>query len=256
VDERFKERMQAAVIAVPCFGEEVAPCFEATRRFRLWSFSPGGLAAYKEITCEQEGGLARLNLLKRHNVNVLICNGIDRQLWQMLEAEDCTVIASIVGPAVDAIYGFLAGKLNPRCRILEGGHIQPHTADLVRWTEELLTALDWQVNRVTHPDIYPLDLIARRACPVCQRPVRAAFCCGAHAWQVDTELLELHRIASGYNARVYIHQALPGLAGRCRELGIELLEPSIFAATHSAESGLRLPPLRGRIDDHPEVNKS
>jgi hypothetical protein len=91
---------------------------------------------------------------------------------------------------------------------------------------------------------------------MCGKPVRAAFCCGAHAWQVDAELVEFHRVARGYNARAYVHHALPGLEERCRELGIELLEPTVFAASHPDEPGVRMPPLRGTIDGHPQLNRS
>ena len=63
-------------IAISCFGEEVAPCFDTAHRFRYWIIADGEAVDYRELEAEGSEGITRVKLLKHVGVDVLICNGI------------------------------------------------------------------------------------------------------------------------------------------------------------------------------------
>jgi predicted Fe-Mo cluster-binding NifX family protein len=246
-------------VAVSCFGEEVAPRFDTARRFRFWKIVRRVAREYRELTVEEPGGIARVRLLRRVQADVLICNGIEESFRRILETEGCVVIDGVLGSATDALFGYLAGQILPRKRedVLDPDRMQNHTADLVEWTKELFSSLGWEVKTVLQSHWYPVDLWAERVCPICGRLVRVAVCCGAHAYRVDEEIRELKRaIASGCDAGVYVHHAIPGVFEICRECNIELLDPDDFSGSRDEErsSGL-MPPLRGPVNGHERFNQ-
>ncbi len=243
-----------ARIAVPCFVEEVAPLFEAAGRFRIWDVSSEGIHECREIAPEGEDEVARIRMMRELGVTIVLANGIKKATRRLLRAEDVDVIHGVSGTAVDVLFGYLAGRLggvtDEDSDIPMSG---PVAADAVAWTSDLLESLGWTVNRVDGPNLSPMDLVAERICPDCGKPVRAAICCGAHAWRVDEEIGEFHRITStGYNCRLYVHPPLNAAVKYCAAYGIELLDPSAFQPASMA--GLHLPPLKGRINGHPELN--
>lgn len=247
-------------VAVACFGEEVAPRFDNARRFRFWKIVRRVAKEYQELTIEEPGGIERVRLLRRVQADVLICNGIEASYRQILETEGCPVIDGVRGSATDALFGYLAGRIQPRKRedMPDLDRMQIHTADLVEWTKELFTALGWKVKTVLQSYCYPVDLWAERACPICGRLVRVAVCCGAHAYRVDEEIRELKRAtASGCDTGIYVHHAIPGVLGICRECGIELLDPDDFSSSRDKERAPRLmPPLRGPLAGHEHLNRT
>lgn len=247
-------------IAISCFGEEVAPCFDTARRFRYWEIINGEATTYRELVVGDTEGIARVKLIKRVAAHVLICNGIAERLREMLEAEGCIVIDGVIGSASDALFGFLAGQIKPQPRnhALRPEQMQPHTADLVAWTEDLFQGLGWTVRKVHQDSLFPIDLCVERDCPFCGKPVRAAVCCGAHAYRIDEEIQELKRVtAAGYDARVYIHHAVPGISQLCCDFDIELLDPRDFINGQASDQvRITLPPLKGPIAGHEALNKS
>jgi predicted Fe-Mo cluster-binding NifX family protein len=245
-------------IAVSCFGEEVAPCFETARRFRFWEIVDGEAHRYRELEAEGQDALSRVRLLHSVKAQVLICNGISERVREILETEGCVVIDGVLGSATDALFGFLAGHISPRpaTTTLPPFQMQPHTADLVDWTIELFRNLGWTVHRVEEDNLLPIDLTAEKPCPLCGKPVRIAVCCGAHAYRIEEEIQELKRItAASYHSRVYVHHALPGLRDTCRDFEIELLDPRDFANgnTERKQSGT-LPPLKNKVTGHEKLN--
>jgi len=252
------KRGKVVRIAIACFGEEVAPCFAAVRRFRIWELGPDDQMNCSETVLDTLGGLARIRLLKQSEVDVLICNGIEGQARQLLETSGCRVVEEITGSVTDALYGYLAGKIpvDTLHRTVETAQLQPHTADLVKWTQELFVSLGWEVEKTAQSEAYPIDLIAVIRCPVCSKPVRTAICCGAHTCRVESEIQEFsHVTAREYHARVYIHHAMPYIVNECRDYEIELLDPVSFtAATVNKSSQNQLPPLRCSIKNHPGLN--
>lgn len=246
-------------IAITCFDDEVAPCFEVTRRFQVWELEDGEISGYQVLETQSANGIERCRLLKQHKIDVLICNGIDRQMQRLLEAEGCQVVSGVSGKLADALYGYSAGRigLEEDREMVSSTEMSIHTADLVEWTRELFEKLGWSVNIAHHPDTFPIDLTAMRKCPVCGHEVRIAICCGAHAYRVEEEILEFKRVSTGgYHARVYVQHILPGIVETCRDFEIELLEPETFANwINSKGKQGDIPPLRGKVSGHERLNQ-
>ncbi len=242
-------------IAIPCFSEEVAPRFEAARRFRYWLVEDNKVIQYQEISLDRPpDGFERIRLMEQYDVNVVLCNGISETSRQILKAKGCKVIQSVMGSASDALFGYLAEKIVQigQSHPLLPGPDQPSTVDLVEWTFDLVSSLGWSVKKEKRPEAYPVDMTARLTCPVCNHEIRVAICCGAHAFRVDQEIREFHRVtATGYHDRIYIHQQLPGVARTCTEYGIHLIDPSDFSSLAAAEGETDpLILLTGPVDGH------
>jgi predicted Fe-Mo cluster-binding NifX family protein len=243
-------------MVIACFGEEIAPLFDSARCFRYWEIANGEAHRYRELANAEMGALSRIRLLRELQTHVLICNGIEQSGRELLEASGCQVINGVRGPVNEALCGFLDGQITaPYPKAMGTDKVQPHSADLVTWTVCLFKSLDWEVHRVLANNLYPIDLLAKRLCPICQKNVRAAVCCGAHAYQVEEEIRELNRVsASGYHARVYVHHAVSGVARTCRDFGVELLDPDDFSHEQAIRAS-SLPPLKGRIIGHDKLNE-
>ena len=245
-------------IAVPCFAQEIAPCFEAAHHFLFWEYKYGEAARSGGIEAPgSSDGLARIRLLNESRINVLICNGIGETSRKILIAKGCKVVQGIVGPVVDALYAYLAGKIihDGQERLLSPGPSQPLFADLVQWTIGLFQDHGWETNDEVRPETFAVDIIAEKPCPVCKKPVRLAICCGAHAYRIDAEIREFQRVtASGYNLRVYVHQSLPGVLAKCREYGIALLDPISFSdCANEDNEPCPLAPIRAKVAGHPQL---
>ena len=251
------ERSRGLHIAIPCFGEEVAPRFETARRIRVWTIDGNRLNNHSEFCVEgMRGPIDRVRLLILHGANVLICNGIDDTYRKMIKERGCKVVQGIAGSVIDALFGFLAEKIvhDGLAQPLVPGPKQPDISDLVEWTEALLRSLGWQVERETGAVGFPVDMIATCLCPVCEKPIRIAVCCGAHIYRVDEEISEFHRVTSNrFNARLYFHQRLPGVERACQGYGIQLIDPVVFADLEAGNPN-PLSVLESPISGHANLN--
>lgn len=241
------------LIAVPCFGEEVAPSLDAARHFRLWTIEDEVALDCREVPLEADDHIERVRLLRRLEAEVVICGGVSACLRQMLEASGCQVVDGVVGRATEAVFGYLAGRIRPR---EAGDAIAPQAGaaadptDLVEWTRDLLIGAGWRVRRVSDPGFQPVDLTARQTCPVCGKPVLAAVCCAGHTHRVAEEIREFQRVTAGaFHARLYVQHAFAGVQSTCREYGITLVDPAAFADDEAAPAG-PLYPLRGGVQGH------
>jgi len=253
----LQDKRERYCIAIPCYGEEVAPCFSASCRFRFWYIENRQAVDYREEMVETADWISRVRLIRALDARVILCNGIEVSTRRMLEAEGRRVIDGVMGTTTDALFGFLAGRF--QYVALDENDlraVQPHAADTVEWTRELFEAHDWKIRQVVEPESFPVDLIGEKQCPICGKPVWAAICCGAHAYRVDEEIREFKRnTATGYNARVYVHQAFPAIVQACREYEIELIDPSKFIDSMSSTStGSVLAPLTEKVQGHKKVN--
>lgn len=237
-------------VLIPCYGEEVAPLFESASRFRYWKFESGEIVRYNEITVEGADGLAKMKLIRTHQIDVLLCNGIQDNLRLILEVDGCSVVNNVAGPAADALFGYLAG-------LLEQNNAETflRIADLEEWTKQLFIITGWTVKTAEKPLNSLVGITARRICPVCKKEINVAVCCGSHAIRVESEITDFAAETSqGYSARVFVHQKSNRISPLCRNLGVELLDPGRF---HRSLAGSLpkdlIPPVRGPFKDHDQL---
>lgn len=220
------------------------------------------MSGYREIVLSDKDPFSRIRMLMEEKADVLICSGIQSSYKSLLEAENCKVLNGVNGPAVDALFGYMSGRLvTPNSQELPTGKSclgQSITADLTEWTRDLFQGLGWEIEASIDNSNYPVVLVGKRLCPLCGKPVMTAISCGAHAFRVDKEIREFHSVTAGiYNARVYVHQAREDIQKTCDDYNIELLDPLAFKSAQDplSETG-GMPPLKKSVTNHPNLNLS
>jgi predicted Fe-Mo cluster-binding NifX family protein len=242
------------IVAVPTFDEAIAPRFEVARRFLIVRLEGGKELSSKLIDCAGCEGFGRVRLLREHDVDVLICNGIKSFYRDLLAASEITVIPNVTLPAHEALRQFADGQLQPVAVSAADSSALldkiPHE-DLVCWAKELFEAHGYRVSVAADRAPFPIDLVAEILCPVCQKPVRVAICCGSHTYRSEQEIRQLHRVAvADYHAQVYVHPGSPPIQTCCRQYGIELIDPDAELAGPKRLTGNAIPVLRGPVSGH------
>lgn len=243
-------------VAVPKYGDEIAPCFESAGKFLVVE-ARGGIilsrALYECIGCE---GFERVRLLRKLEVDSLICDGIKSFYHDLLRSQGITVYRNITQPIEEALLLCLKGKLradedSEECA-LEKSRIP--LKDLLCWTKDLFRSHGYHIGKAASSAPFPIDLIAEIRCPVCHKPVRVAICCGSHTYRFEQELTLFHRVASAdFHAQVYIYPANPRAVQICEEYGIELIEPGTEAGLPSKKQK-RIPLLRLPVSGHEKAS--
>ena len=240
-------------IALPQFGDSVAPRFEAASTFAIVTIANEAVESVQSVESAGPEGYRQVRLLQIHRVAVLICSGIKSACRDMLVASGIAVIPNVNGEIKGVLAQYLAGELKTETAPVEATEIcpVPHE-ELVRQARSLFEQNGYRVMPGPGPDSFLVDLVAETDCPVCQRPVRVAVCCGAHTYRSLQEVVEFHHASgAGYNARVYFSPAQAGVSRCCREYNIELIDPSALADTASETSSPPpIPLLRQPVSGH------
>jgi len=244
------------IVAIPKFGEAVAPCFEVARVFLFARIEGGQVISQKILECKGCEGFGRIQLLRDNEADVLICGGIKGFYRDLMQASGLAVVSNVSSGVTDALDSYVSGKLSHDRETGETVEvIEPEgdipLEDLVCWTHELFAAHGYRVRPGAELAPFPVDLVAEIECPVCHKPIRVAICCGAHTYRPDQEVKLLHRAAaSGYHARAYVRSSTPQVARCCREYEIELIDPdaSFASCDHPVEG--RIPILQSVIRGH------
>jgi len=242
-----------STVAIPRFKDIVAPCFEVARYFVVAGFEDALEISRETIQCSGCEGFGRIALLRDHKVDTLICGGIKGFYRDLLVSSGIVVIPNMSGTIDELLRAHSAGDFNK---------ISPVNApvctenpipleDLICWTRELFVAHGYTVFPGEEKAPFPVDLVAEIKCPVCQKPVRVAICCGAHSYRCDQEIRELHNVARiDFHARVYVHPATSPVEHCCREYDIELLDPNAKYASKDHPVSDRIPILQSPVRGH------
>jgi predicted Fe-Mo cluster-binding NifX family protein len=85
-------------IAIPELDDKIAPCFEAAKQFEIFSIKKGKIISSKIIDCHATDDIMRIRLLRLHEIQTLICNGIKNFFRDQLLAYGINVIPNINEP--------------------------------------------------------------------------------------------------------------------------------------------------------------
>jgi len=244
-------------VAIPTLSSLIAPCFEAATTFFIATVSDQTIQDARTLTCEGSNGFRRVRLMRLHDVDTLVCNGIKNHYRDMLTASGLCVICRISVTVDQAIRDLIDGRLAESRNAVDQSEVacaMPH-CQLLEWAKELFIQNGYSVSSGPGEDAFPVDIVAETICPECHRPVRVAICCGAHAYRSITEITEFHHATrSDYHARVYISPANPTIESYCRDYGIELVDPGRTEISDRQTGGKRLPILKGAIHDHERLS--
>jgi predicted Fe-Mo cluster-binding NifX family protein len=100
-------------VAIPRFGEEVAPCFEYSATIAIFIVSRGKVLEQRDYALQSQEALDRVRLLRDQGVDTLICGGVQELFEDLVRAHGIRVISWVSGNVDDLLEQFLAGRLVP-----------------------------------------------------------------------------------------------------------------------------------------------
>jgi predicted Fe-Mo cluster-binding NifX family protein len=100
-------------IAIPRFGEAVAPCFEYSATIAIFTVEDGKVVSQRDFTLQSQQEFDRVRLLRDQGVNTLICGGVQDRFEDVIKALGIQVISWVSGDVENLIDQFLRGKLTP-----------------------------------------------------------------------------------------------------------------------------------------------
>jgi len=100
-------------IAIPRFGESVAPCFEYSATMAIFTVEGGNVIAQRDFALQSQQEFDRVRLLRDQGVDTLICGGVRDRFEDMIQALGIQVISWVSGDVDDLLDKFLRGKLTP-----------------------------------------------------------------------------------------------------------------------------------------------
>lgn len=245
--------MSKLIVAFPKFEDGIAPCFEAANHFLIAVIADREVISAEIISCSGCEGFGRVRLLHQRGVNLVVCDGIKSFYRDLLVASGMGVVANVAVPVGEAVSLVARGELVAEVIKPQHTELGPELPleDLICWTRELFESHGYKTTPGAERAPFPIDLVAEITCPICDRPVRVAICCGAHTYRADQELREFHRVsATAYHAQVYVRPATADVARCCHDYGIELVDPGLDTGAACPARKSRIPLLHGPIAGH------
>lgn len=108
-------------VAMPRFGESVAPCFGYSATMTIFSIKRGKVVDQVDFRLQSRDVLDRVRLLRDQQVGTLICGGLEDRLQDMLEGNGVRVISWVSGRVDDLLDCFLRGELVARTECVGAG---------------------------------------------------------------------------------------------------------------------------------------
>ena len=240
-------------VAVPILNNQIAPCFEVAKQFKIFTIKNAKIISSKNIKCLASEGFLRVRLLRFHKINTLICNGIKSFYQNQVMGMGIMVIPNVNDSIEDTLNKFLAGSIKSSSNTKYKPEINDNVSHdvLVRWAKELFESNGYSVSSSPGDEYFLIDLVAKIICPVCSKQINVAICCGAQTYRTDQEIMEFHhQTKTHYNSRVYVYLTNPQLEISCNEYGIEFLSPEITKAESKERIKSKIPILRRPVEGH------
>lgn len=98
-------------VAIPRFGEEVAPCFEYSATISVYTVEDGTVVDRKDFSLRSTVSFDRVRLLRDQSVDVLICGGLQDVMENMVTANNIKSISWVSGSVDTLLDAFIKGKL-------------------------------------------------------------------------------------------------------------------------------------------------
>ena len=90
-------------VAIPRFGETVAPCFEYSATVALFVVEAGRVVKQMDFVLQSQRALDRVRLLRDQGVDTLICGGVQDKIEDLLRAQGIRVISWVSGEVDDLL---------------------------------------------------------------------------------------------------------------------------------------------------------
>lgn len=240
-------------LAIPILRNKIAPCFEAAKQFELVEIKNKRVISKRTVNCLASEGFLRIRLLRLYEINTLICSGIKNFYRDQLLALGISVIPNINQSIDDALNNFLTGELKSIDNIQTEVHSSELVSheDLVKWAKDLFTSKGYSVSSYSKDESFLIDLIVKINCPICNRQIKVAVCCGAQIYSAEQEIKEFHHTTkTQFNARVYVYLKNPVLEKSCVDYGIDYLSPEKANVKSDIQNKSIIPILSRPVEGH------
>lgn len=108
-------------VAIPRFGELIAPCFGHSATICVFTIRRGKVMDQIDFCLQSTDILDRVRLLRDQQVGTLICGGLEERLEDILEMNGVRVISWVSGRVDDLLDSFLRGELVGRSGVIGSG---------------------------------------------------------------------------------------------------------------------------------------
>ncbi|MBN1608239.1 MAG: hypothetical protein JW940_16525 [Polyangiaceae bacterium] len=98
-------------IAIPRFGEDVAPCFEYSATISIFTARRRQVIDQADFRLKSRDPLDRVRLLRDQGVSTLICGGVQDRFEYLVGASGIRVISWVSGSVDELLRRFLDGQL-------------------------------------------------------------------------------------------------------------------------------------------------
>jgi len=240
-------------VAIPILNDLIAPCFEAARKFYIAVINDGAIENSETIQCHSCEGFMNVRILRLHEVQILICNGIKSFYRDQLSAIGIYVLPNINDSIKSALDRYTKGELLPNENAKNDNccnELVSHD-ELVLWAKNYFEAAGYNISVLKDEDTFMIDLVAVIDCPVCRKRIEVAICCGAQTYRADQEIREFYHLAKlKYNARVYVYLTNPQIEKSCDDYGINFISPEWSKNNLFLKNKYRIPILQRPVEGH------
>ncbi|MEW6074306.1 MAG: NifB/NifX family molybdenum-iron cluster-binding protein [Planctomycetota bacterium] len=98
-------------VAIPHFGEAVAPCYGASATVAIFTIENGRVVEQRDFTLTSPRVLDRVRLLRDQGVDTLICGGVQDRIEDVIRANGIRVLSWVSGNVERLLEAFLRGEL-------------------------------------------------------------------------------------------------------------------------------------------------
>jgi len=237
-------------IAIPRQNDSVATCFEVSKQFDIIDVENNQILSSKTIEIHGSEGFQRVRLLRLYEVHVLICSGIKRFYSDQLQSIGILVISNVNTSVTNAIESYISGQLQSdqmQQNQSKVDRIVSHE-ELVSWTKDLFIRNNYQILPQKTNESLLVDFVAHIQCPICNKNIEVAVCCGAQIYRADQEIMEFHyNTKTRYKSRVYVYLTDPQIVKSCDDYGITFISPEM---TNINSQNSRIPIIQKPIEGH------
>ena len=100
-------------VAIPRFGEEVAPCFEYSATIAIFTIEKRKVVKQTDFSLQSQEALDRVRLLRDQLVDTLICGGVQDSFEDLVSAIGIRVISWVSGNVDKLLEQYVRGELQP-----------------------------------------------------------------------------------------------------------------------------------------------
>jgi predicted Fe-Mo cluster-binding NifX family protein len=99
-------------VAIPRFGESIAPCFEYSATIAIFLIEDNQVKSQTDFALQSQRAFDRVRLLRDQGVDTLICGGVQDRFEDLVKATGINVISWVSGNVEELLNQFLCGKLH------------------------------------------------------------------------------------------------------------------------------------------------